>query len=239
MRIKDITAAERDRKRHRSSRQTFGITGDVRDHAGLFAGKQAAGSAPSRHDFIGNEKNAVGLANPLHLGKNRRRIDQHPARTQDQRLDDKRRDSAAAASRLQRVKRRVLSSLLRKGDALDVKQQRIIRRIENATLADGHSPDGVAMISAFQRENAAAFFTAVPPETKRHLQCDFDGCRPAVREENILELRRRDRDEPAGKLFRRLVGETGKNNLIETIRLILDRLHDMRVTMTVGYNPPR
>ena len=52
-------------------------------------------------------------------------------------------------------------------------------------------------------------------------------------------LWRRDRNKPSGKLLSGLVGKTGKNDLIKTIRLILDRFDDVRVTMTVSHNPPR
>ncbi len=95
------------------------------------------------------------------------------------------------------------------------------------------------MISAFQSENAAAFLAVVPPETKRHFQRDFNRRRSTVGEENIFQLWRRHRHEPPGELLRGLVGKAGKNNLIQSIGLFLDRLHDVRVTMTMGYNPPR
>jgi hypothetical protein len=53
--VKDICAAERDRKRERAARQALGIAGDIRRHVRLLACEYCPGAPPTRHDLVGNE----------------------------------------------------------------------------------------------------------------------------------------------------------------------------------------
>src|SRR5258708_4155377 len=79
----------------------------------------------------------------------------------------------------------------------------------------------------------------MPPEAQRHFQSNFDRRRPAIRKKDVFKLRRRDRNEMPRKLFRRLVRKASEDHLVEAIHLVLDRLHNVRMTMTMGYDPPR
>ena len=84
------------------------------------------------------------------------------------------------------------------------------------------------MIAVLQRDDARARFAAIAPEAQRHLDRHFDAGRAAVGIEHIVETRRRQRDEAPRQRFGRLMGEAGEDDLIESLRLIADRLHDRR-----------
>src|ERR1700738_4719993 len=62
--------------------------------------------------------------------------------------------------------------------------------------------------------------------------------RSAIRKKDIFKLWRRNLNEPTRKFFRRLVREPREDHLTQTTHLVLDRLHDVRMTMTVGDHPP-
>src|SRR5260221_11001361 len=94
------------------------------------------------------------------------------------------------------------------------------------------------MIGAFQSQDTAAGLAAMSPEAQRHFQRDFNRRRSAIGKKDVFERRRRDRNEMPRQLFRRLVRKAGEDHLVEAIHLALDRLHDVRMAMTMGHDPP-
>jgi hypothetical protein len=168
----------------------------------------------------------------------KRPIDQHAAGAEDERLDDQRGDAAGAARRFEGIQRRFLAAGGRKGQPRDVEQQGIVGRVEDAAFAHRHSADGVAVIGALERKYAGALFGAMTPEAERHFQRDLHRGRSAIREKYVFEPRRRQRHQAPRELLRGLVREAGENHLIEAVGLVLDRLHDVRMTMAVGHDPP-
>ncbi len=89
-----------------------------------------------------------------------------------------------------------------------------------------------------QRDDAGTRLAAVAEIAERHLQRDLDRGRAAVGKEDVRQARRRDFDQAARDLFRGLMRDAGENHLIEPPGLPLDGLHDGRMIMAVGYDPP-
>ena len=220
MRFEDIGAAKCHRQRQRTAGQTLGVTSDIGRHVSLFAGEARSRAAPACHHFVGDQQNAMNFAYPFHLGEHPSRIDQHAAGAEDQRLNDQRRNRCITTSRRYRIQCRLLAAGRGKGNPLNIEQQRGVGCIEDTSFADRHAADRIAVIGAFQRQDATAPLAAVPPEAERHFQRDFDRGRAAIGEKDVFEPRRRHRDELPRELFSRVVGEAGKDDLIETIGLI-------------------
>ena len=168
--------------------------------------KQRAGAAPAGHHLVGDEQHAVRFADRAHLGEHARR---------DRSACRRRRGSAARRSaRRRRRSRQAVSSASSvacsrpgagNGRPLDIEQQRLIGRVEDAARADRHGADRVAVIGAFQREDAAArprrdcsqkpsaIFSATSTEVE-----------PLSEKKTCVERRRRDRDQLPRQLFGRL-----------------------------------
>ena len=146
---------------------------------------------------------------------------------------------APPAGLVERVECPLFEPCGRVGNALDVEQQRRIGGIEDAARPRRHRADRIAVIGMFERQDARALLTRVAPIPKRHLQCDLDCRRSAIGKENVLETARCDLQKIARHGFGRIVGEAGKDNLVELISLLLDGAHDLRMPMPVRDDPPR
>ena len=92
-----LVAAERHRKRQRSSGETLGITSDIRQGGGLLAGEHGSRPAPAGHHLVRDEQHAVGRADPPQLCEHRGRVHEHAAGAEHQRLDDECRCESPAA----------------------------------------------------------------------------------------------------------------------------------------------
>ena len=178
-----------DRQRDDAAGQTFGHAQYIRLDAGLLAGEDGAGAAPSGHHLVGNEQHIMRAADRGHSGQDVGAVDFHAARAEDQRLDDQRRRRAFAVLQkaVQLVERCLFRPGFRESYGADIEQQRRIGLIEHTARADRHRADGIAVIAMFHHQNFVAGFAPIMPIAKRHFERDLDGRRPAVGKENMVE----------------------------------------------------
>src|SRR4029077_859783 len=67
---------------------------------------------------------------------------------------------------------------------------------------------------------------------------DLDGGRAAVGKEHPRQIGRRDRDELRRQFFRRLMGKSGEDDLVEPLGLRLHGRDDFRVIVPMDIRPP-
>src|SRR3984957_11739688 len=238
MRVENLGAAERHRKRQRPTGETFRIAGDIGRHVGLLAGEQRPGAAPAGHYLVGYEQNIRRFADPFHLLEHPGRIHQHPARAQDQRLHDKRCWTFMANRGLERIERRLLMASGWKRDGCHVEQQRSIGGVEHAARADRHRPDGVTVIGVLHHDDAASWLAYIVPVTERHFERHFHAGRATVGKENVLKAARRKFQDRRGDFFGRFVRKAGEYDLVELFGLFLNSTDDWRMAVAMGHDPP-
>ena len=64
--------------------------------------------------------------------------------------------ASVAAGARQRVERLLLASARREGNARDVEEQRLVRRVEGRARAGRHRADRIAVIAVLERDDARA-----------------------------------------------------------------------------------
>ena len=184
-------------------------------------------------------------------GKVFRRIDDHPARAQQQRLEDHRRDRfAALAQRVAegvdardpalrvRLPRRAPVAV-RRGDTAGGEQDRPERAQERLHAADAHAPGGVPVVPVIEADESGPLLPPeVAPALQRHLERHLHRRGAVVREEDAGQPLRGDRGEPRGQAHRGLVGDPGEQDVVQPLHLPRHRLPDPRVTVPVDDAPP-
>ena len=80
--------------------------------------------------------------------------------------------------------------------------------------------------------------TAVAPVVVAHLDRHFHGGGAIVREETAGQIRRRQRHQPLGETYRRLVGEAGEYDMFEFAQLRDEGRIDARIGMPEEIDPP-
>ena len=103
-------------------------------------------------------------------------------------------------------------------------------------VADRHRAEGVAVIAAAQRQQAGASRAG---GLQAHLDRDLDGDRAGVGEEDVLERRRGQRNQPSRQLDRGLVGEAAEHDVRHAIQLCARGGVEHRVAVAVDRAPPR
>ena len=176
-------------------------------------------------------------ANPRHLGQNGGRIEQHPARAQHQRLDDKTCRIVARAKTLQRVIGRLLGPGMGEGHGVDGKEQRLIGGIVNTALADAHRADRVAVIGMLHHGDALALpLPQMAPMAQRHFQRDLDAGGAGIGEEGVGQAG--DAHQALRDILRGLMRPSSKDQLIQLARLLGNRAADGRIGMAMRRHPP-
>ena len=219
----------------------LGEAKDIGRDLRLLAREQRAGAAEAGHHFVGDEKHVVRVADALHLGaaSSASYISMPPA----PRISGSQMNAATSPLRqalIKSVERRLLAARLRKRNAADVKQQRLISGVEHAARARRHRADRVAVIGVLQREDACARLADVAPKAERHLERDFDGRRAAIRKENVREARRRElRSAPAPAL--RPARASSRQRSPGRACAACSRIarDDLRMAVAVRDHPPR
>ena len=194
---------------------------------------------------------AVRARESRRAGKVFRRIDDHPARAQQQRLEDHRRDRFAAIP--QRVAEGVdardpalrvrLSHgapvAVRRGDPAGGEQDRPERAQERFHAADAHAPGGVPVVPVIEADEPGPLLPPeVAPALQRHLERHLHRRGAVVREEDARKPLRGDRGEPRGQAHRGLVGDAGEQDVVQPLHLPRHRLPDPRVPVPVDDAPP-
>ena len=54
----------------------------------------------------------------------------------------------------------------------------------------------------------------------------------------MVEIARRQRRQTRGQTFGRRMGEPAQHDMGDTVELVLDRIHDVRVAIAMAYGPP-
>jgi hypothetical protein len=107
-------------------------------------------------------------------------------------------------------------------------------------VARRHRPGRVAVIAAFEGEEFLARAHApVQPELHRHLHGDLDRDRAGLGKEDMVEIARHARGEPAREREPLLVGEPAEHHMGHERELAFDRGADMGVVIAVAGRPPR
>src|SRR5512141_448422 len=184
-------------------------------------------------------------------GKVFRGIDDHPARSQQQRLEDHRRDRLAAFP--QRVAERVHARdpalrvrlsrgtpvAVRRGNPAGGEQDRPECAPERLHVADAHAPGGVPVVPVIEADEPGPLLPAeVAPALQGHLERNLHRRGAVVREEDARKPLRGDRGEPRGQPHRGLVGSAGEQNVVQPLHLPRHRLPDPRVPVPVDVAPP-
>jgi hypothetical protein len=76
------------------------------------------------------------------------------------------------------------------------------------------------------------------PISQRHLECDLYARRTAVGKKDVLETLGDEGQKAFRKLFGRLMGVLGEDDLIEGFGLRLDRGDYVRMAVPMGNDPP-
>ena len=144
----------------------------------------------------------MSRADALHFAEHGRRIHQHAAGAEHQRLDDEGGRLLLPADGIERVERLLLAAGRRKRNPAHLEKQRTIGIIEHAARADRHRSDRIAVIGMLHHDDAAALGAGVAPESERHFERDLDARRAAVGKEDVLETGRRQGDEALARAVR-------------------------------------
>src|SRR5690348_2209449 len=128
---------------------------------------------------------------------------------------------------------------MRRGHAQDGKSELLKRGDKIGIGADGHSSSRVAMVGVLQRdESRLARFAEVSPELQGHFEGDFHSGRAVVGKKDVLERLGEDAPQAHGKLFGRVVRESGKDHVLELAGLFRDGFGDQRMRVAVEIHPP-
>lgn len=126
-----------------------------------------------------------------------------------------------------------------KGKAIDSKQQRFERSIEYAAFSSRHGANRVAVITVLHDDDAVTGNAAIVKDAERHLDGYLDRDRSAVGIENVFQSFGREGDQSFGEGFGWFMGEFGEDDLVVVLCRVGDRPHNLRVSVAMGYNPPR
>ena len=173
--IVDSCRAEGRGERQGTARDSLGDTQHVRRDASLLAGKQRSGPSPAGHHLVGDQQGTVMPSDPLEFDQNRRWVQAHAAGAEDQRFDQKGSDLVIAAEVFKGIERLLFATRSRKGQGVDLEEERPISGVEHATRSRRHRADRIAMVAVLQDGDPGARSLLVVKEAQRHLQGHLDG----------------------------------------------------------------
>ena len=114
--------------------------------------------------------------------------------------------------------------------------------MEEVDAADGHRPQGVAMVGVAQADEGGAppvLTSALLPVLKGHLQGDLGRARARVRVEDAIQPGRGEVDQARRQLGRAAMGEAEHRRVGNPVELLAHRLVDQGMTMAVDVAPQR
>ena len=128
----------------------------------------------------------------------------------------------------------------RRGEGLRGEEPGIEATVELGALADGHRPEGVAMVGAFHRDDPALGVLADElPVLERKLQRDLDGVAAVVGEEAAWEGAVREPGQVGGELGRDRVVQAEQRHVGDLVELIAEGAVQVRVVMAMDVRPDR
>ena len=191
------------------------------------------------------------VAGATEFGQVGRRVDLHPRRPLQERLDDDGADlpSPLGETALHGFEARDVASLplssvgtaeaVRRRDLQGLHHQRGENGAVKAESSDGQRPQRLAVIAVGEGEKRLA--PGVTPKAvilKAHLEGHLDGGRPVVGEENPLQAGRCQGDNPLGQLNGRTVAEIAEDAVGQFLGLTAQRPVETIVVVAEKVDPP-
>jgi hypothetical protein len=177
----------------------------------------------------------VAPAQLAHRPQVARRVHDHPGRALHERLHDDRGDPVAVLFEDARHVGRVAGL-----GHVRVEQQRAKERVEEVDAADRHRAQRVAVVAHAQADELVALrLAAVLEVLEGHLQRDLGRRRAVVGEEDAVQPRRRDPDQPLRQLDRAGVAEAEHRRVRDAVELRLHGCVDRRMAMPEHVAPQR
>ena len=229
--------------RQTSPRQAFGQGHQIRPDARPPAGEPVAAASEAGEHFIGDQQGSRLAGACLHLPQKLWPHHGHAPGPLQQRFEDHRRCRCLqhALEHLECRRFLGLHGIVvppggRPGNPGDGKKLVFEWGAEQVAFANGHRSEGVAVISPVEGDDLIARLAPVGPPLAGDLERHFHRRGAVVGEEQPLQAA--EAAQAYGQLFRRLMGEVGKNHLLEAGGLIGDGLGQHRMGMAVQGDPP-
>jgi hypothetical protein len=107
-------------------------------------------------------------------------------------------------------------------------------------VGDRERTDGFTVITAAQGdETLAQGLALIAPVVEAHLQRDFDGTGAVVCIEHPVKPRGCRLHQLLGQRDRRFMGHSSQHDVVDAIKLVLERGNDARMAMAKQTSPPR
>ena len=209
------------------------------------------GSAESGRDFVGDQEDAVPVAERAQLRQELRRIDAHAGAALQQRFDDDRgglvrmfREGgfrSGEAFRFAAFARFPIAAAVavRRFDLDRIHQHRLINLRVQVHRADGQRADRFAMISLLEAHEPGSFGTSgLVHVLEAHFQRAFDRGGPVVGKIELRQSGRNDLQELFAEADDRFMGEVGEDDVFELVQLALDRCVNSGVAVSQQVAPP-
>ena len=117
-----------------------------------------------------------------------------------------------------------------------LRDQVAVHRVHAALgVAHAHAGEGVPVVATADGEHPRSSWPRLP----RHLHRDFDGDRPRIGEEHLVQPRGRHLDQAPTQLHGRLVGKATEHHVAHPVELGMCRRVQFRYGVAVDRAPPR
>ena len=243
--------SQRGGERQVAGGEAFREAEEIRDDAFTLRSGQRTEAAEAGEDFVEDEVHAVLTTKGGDGLHEARRLLDHAGGALDDGFEDQAggRGGIAFEDRLQRSQRggRVgagdLTGALgvnRRGESLRGEEPGIEAAVELGAFADGHRPEGVAMVGTFHRNDAAlGVLTDELPVLERKLQRDLHGVAAVVGVEATRQGAAGQPCEIFGQLGRDRVVQAEQGHVSDLVELLAESVVQVGVVMAVDVRPDR
>ena len=245
--VGELVAREHRGQAQHAAGQGLADAHQVRRDARALAGELRAGAAEAGGDLVGDQRHAALGAGGRGMREEGRLVDVEAAGALQHRLEDHAGqfravrvevgvEAVAGGAQFGRAaadRRRPRREMLLRQQGAEARMQGVVR------IADRHRGEGVAVVAAAQRQEAAALGAAVGlGELQRDLQRHLDRHRAGIAEEHPSEPPARERRQPRRQPRRRLVGQAAEHDVRQRVGLGVQRGDQFRRPVAVHRAPP-
>ena len=203
----DALGGQRRRERHVAAGQALAEAEEVGSDALLLAREHRPRSPEARRDLVADQQRAVAVAGLAHRAQIAGRLDAHPRRALDERLDDHGGDLLAVA-----VEGPLELGGVAGRHVVGAEEERLVGGVEEVDAADRGRAERVAVVGVAQADERGAarvLAAALVPVLERHLERDLDRGRARVGVEDARRVPA-GRSRPGARPARRRPGVSAR-----------------------------